>query len=432
MDIEPLSTEVIAKLSNQAEHSDFHKLLKFAIDQNVGFNEICKWAKVPNDEFYLWVEGKTPNTNIQSVIKDRLIGLGFIKNIAIKGNRFSIKEIRSKLALEEAVKSHHVADHKKKLKDKRENDQKIAVEKKLEQNEFISKYGRKLLESALSGETELFLYGQRNNRMFNQFKLRGLKLHNDQLFNIDEIDEETCDEFNISVKTSSEKLSALSDLSSNNLKKLILENISKTKEILDSFPDDLRTDNFYKSLHQLIGHNGYYKDESVEDLLKLAFLITNLGIIPSNKSLINLVNHLDNFNNIVDEFKDDDLYILRWNVSWDYPKEHNNEIGDCIYAKFLDWISDLHGNKLINEIFTAIELLDLNGEKQIKLEIKKKKARNEYTDFYTKTLIKIKDVDIPFPVSTLVSMFFILNYKVIFTKNSSTDFDIYGDLSLEW
>lgn len=432
MNIEPLSTEVIAKLSNQAEHSDFHKLLKFAIDQNVEVNEICKWAKIPNDEFYSWVEGKTPNSFIQNIIKDRLIELGFIKNIAVKGNRFSIKEIRSKLALEKAVESHHIADHKKRLKEKRENDQKITLEKKLEQNEFISKYGRKLLESALSGETQLFLYGQRNNRMLNQFKLRGLQLRNDQLFNINEIDEETCDEFNISVKTSSEKLSALSDLGSNNLKKLLLENISKTKKILNSFPDNLRTDNFYRSLHQLIGQNGYYMDESVEDLLKLAFLITSPGIIPSNESLKNLVDHLDNFNNIVDEFKDDDLYIPRWNVSWDYPNEHSNEISDCTNAKFLDWVSDLHGNKLINEIFTAIELLDLNGEKQIKLEIKKEKARNEYTDFYTKTLIKIKDVDIPFPISTLVSMFSILNYKVRFTKTSSKDFDIYGDLFLEW
>ena len=145
-----------------------------------------------------------------------------------------------------------------------------------------------------------------------------------------------------------------------------------------------------------------------------------------------LQEELMSLNNIISPYRDDDTYILEQSIYWDYPHDHDEGIKDCIYAKFLDWLSDLYGRELISKIFSLIESCDLDNKKEVDISIGKHKARSEYTHDELKDLIQIFNIDIPFSLRTIKSMLNILNYETHFIKASESNKKNVGDLIIRW
>jgi hypothetical protein len=351
-----ISSETINLLEQNAATSEPCRLIKLAISNGLAINQIAELADVSRATISNWIQGNTAQEMSVSLLKKRLIEKGFLTNNETR-SRFSIPEIRNSILLQKSIERIE----KVKLEKKAAEEKRLAIQLNREEERkriiFIEEYGRKMLETAINGKTQLLIFNYTQNQLDldEEASKRGFGIIDSGGCDFDDLElkeQKKCEKY---LKLTDQKLSELDQKNTSNLK-----------------------------------------------------------------------------NKIHSPYRDDDPYILKQSIFWIYPQEHDEGIKDCIHAKFLDWISDLYGRELISKIFPLIESCDLDNKKEVKIAIDKHKTRNEYTDNEIKDLIQIFNIDIPFSLRTVRSMFNILNYETEFIKTAIGDKRKVGELIVRW
>lgn len=339
-------------------------------------------------------------------------------------SRFSISGIRDGIELQKSIdiaieveKKEKIAQAKKIALEKKQLKEELKQLQERERKIFIDEYGRKLLESAIKGETNHKFYNLRSAER-NLIEKRGFNVFEQGMKKLETLDLEQLSRYRKSHKTTVQKISDLSEDVSFDLR----------NKIINIFNSDYA---YFSLLNTLIPQlKSDFKNEDLPGLLNLGFKVAGLPRYAKDP----IPQEIKSLKVIVSMYEDDkdEAYISQQSVSWLDPDDFDESIRDCIKAKFLDWLSDDYGKKLISLMFSLIESSDLDGKKEARISIGKHSAMNEDMHDELKNLIQLFDIDIPFSLTTIRSMFDVLNYTTEFIKNSNEAKNVVGDLIVRW
>lgn len=329
--------------------------------------------------------------------------------------RFSLPGIRAQIVYQNSIEKKEEQKSKEIAADAR----KTALElKRLEEEKrkaFIEEFGIKMLETAINGHTEIIVENQNKkiSEFENEIRKRGFKL---------EAGERRKYSLNLEDKISSLDENAKKVFT----KKLIFDLFQINRKAQSNSRLTSEYGYFFKNLSNNL--NQHREDFSTESLLKLIDLADRL--LSLNFDI--LKNEIESLRYISKLTKKENFFAYDEHIRWTEPEEPEKSVKDCINAKFLDWLSDAYGTDFISKVFSQIELLDLDGKKDFKIDVMKHQFNNEYTGDKSRTLIDILDIPIPFNIKTILNMFEILNYETNFQKNTNVSNGLIGHLIIKW
>jgi transposase len=427
-----LSIESKTILEKNADTSEVHRLIKLGLDNGLSINELASLAQVSRMTITNWIKGHEVRQKNIHALKEGLSEKGFLKPESKK--RFLIPEIRN------AIEQKKIADQQRINEEKEKNSavRRIALEEKRasdHKNKILkAEYGREILEAAIRGDTGYYAYDHTQSILNLEEELlkRGFNVEYEDCFEIEELKEEFQAQFKRYLLDTQEKLEKINDKELNQLRIKIIEHLinikvalQKSPKLMSSFPD-------CEVLNNLIPNDDIViKSESALNLVELSLTISNLPMYVGHKEIDKINQDIQSLLEVAEPFEADDKVISKYYVSWTYPDDIYLT-KDCINAKFIDWLSDLHGKKFISKIFSLIESYDLDNKSEITIVVNENRKTNEYTDDEHKKMLNIFDVDIPFPISTTKDMFNILGYETIFEKNKKKIDSSIGNLTIKW
>ena len=429
-----ISEETIALLEKHAGTSEPCRLIKLAINNGFSINQIAELADVSRATISNWIQGYAAQAMSVSLLKKRLREKGFLKDNETR-SRFLIPEIRSAIVLQKSIER----SERLKLEQKAAEEKRLSVELNHAEERkriiFIEEYGRKMLETAINGKTSLLVFNHTQNQfdLCEEVSKRGFGIIEYGEYDIKDLQIKDQKKYEKYFKATVQKLSELDQDIASNLKNKIISALLEIKSKLKSLNDFRINFDYFKSLDHLIpGAKADLKNDNLLSLVELGITVLDLPRLKMDAGENPLLEEIMFLNGIVSPYRDDDGYILEQSISWNYPDYHDKCIKDCIHAKFLDWVSDIYGRELISKIFPLIESCDLDNKKEVNIVIERHKTWNEYTNNEIKDLIQIFNIDIPFSLRTVRSMFNILNYDTEFIKTSEGDKKMIGNLILRW
>jgi hypothetical protein len=349
--------------------------------------------------------------------------------------RFSITTIRTAIEQKKKEEKNKQLEEKERAKELR---LKAAIERqKKDQRDkfFLKHYGRELLEDAIQKYTSVSLFEDSSHTIdiSNEAYSRGFSFSYLDDCYFDDLTEEYQEKYRGKFfRTTEDKIAQLDELSQTELRNTLIDKLQKIRNILDSnthlktkYPDVAKLEDLIPK--QRIDFSG----ESLLEVIKLCSMITLIPTYLGDKAIEQIHTEIYDLAEIAIKFEDDES-LQQVSIEWSYPEENEDSITDCINAKFLDWVSDKYGQQLISNVFFAIENADIDGKRDIHIDVKRKKASSEYTHDEKKNLYEIANTIVPFSMKMFLSMFEILDYQAEFKKYDAEKESVIGQIVLKW